>query len=154
MSKRRKPFVSRWPKTTNTIAIAIEGACVTPHARAIMGRNAELFDLLRRGAMRDKLDFDRLTKAILIAENLREFPLAREHGETFERAFDALRSIDSARRERGSDRFVGTAEQLDAIRVALLVHQQQLRAASASEIDAAETRLRAQQLTIQGRRAA
>ena len=154
MSKRRKPFMSRWPKTVNTIGIAIEGACVTPRARAIMVRNADLFDLLRRGAMRDKPDFDRLTKAILIAENLREFPLAREHGETFEQAFDALRGVADARQARGSDRFVATAQQLDAIRVALLVHKQQLIAASASEIEAAEKRLRAQQMSIQGRKAA
>ncbi len=148
---RRRPFVSRWARPVNTIATAIEGACVLPNAEAIVQRNQELFVLLRSGRMREKRDYDRLCKAVLMAENLRMFPLAREHGPTFEAAFDALCQVANARRDRKLDHYVATADQLARIKDALLVHAEQVRAASLSEIEKAERKLYAQQLTVQGR---
>lgn len=153
MSRRAKPFRSRWQPATNTLAIAAEGARVAPNAAEIISNNKMLFGALRSGQMREKAAFDRLTKAILIAENLREFPLAREHGATFEAAFDALVQIANRRQAKSLDHYVATGPELDAIELALDVHAVQVQAASLSEMEHAHARLIAQQMTLQGRAA-
>ena len=139
-------------KLGNPMVIAMQGAALAINRDEVIANNAQLLDLLRTGQMTDKRSYDRLTMALLMAENLRRFGLANDHGDTFEAAFDAL--VEIGKRKVGRDHYVARGPELDAIDLALTVHAVQMRNASVREIEEAQRIVVAQQMTIQGRKAA
>jgi hypothetical protein len=133
------------------VSYAIEGASKLPSEQAerIIVSNARAFTALRIGAAtRD--DFDKLTQAALMADDLRRFKLAREHKATFAAAIDALTAIltrsISLTAHGSTPRYVATGPELNAIELALLVHSVQVRAVSVREMESSVRKLHGQWL--------
>ncbi len=134
----------RRPVLLNPVAYAIEGASkLPPEQRAgILAGNAMALAALRKGdATRDQ--FDRLTQAILIADELRAFGLASDHADTFAKAIDALAAI-LARTELTAGRYVARGPELTAIDDAVFVHSVQIEHVALSEMERAQGRLSSQ----------
>ncbi|NNM65941.1 MAG: hypothetical protein HKL99_15275 [Burkholderiales bacterium] len=132
------------PILLNPVAYAIEGACKLPPEQraAIVAGNTAALTALREGhATRDQ--FDRLTQALLIADELRAHGLARDHADTFATAIDALAAI-LARMERTGGRYVARGPELTAIDDAVFVHSVQIENVALSEMERAQRRLGAQ----------
>ena len=134
------------------ISIAMRGAALAPNRDELIAENRQLLDRLRTGQLREKRDFDRLAKAVLIADELRRFSLATDHQRTFEAAFDALVAV--SRRKAGRSHYIARGPELEALSLALDVHAVQLQHAAMREIEEAQRRVLAQQQTIQGGKAA
>lgn len=133
----------------NPIAHAIEGAAKLPldQRKRIIDGNARAFIALRAGrATRE--DFDHLTQAALMADDLRRFRLAPDHKATFAAAIDALAGVlsrSALRTPPGSTpRYVATGPELGAIELALFVHAVQVREVSVREMEICVRRLQAQ----------
>ncbi len=128
----------------NPIAYAIEGAGKLPAEQraAIVAGNLAALTALREGhATRDQ--FDRLTQALLIADELRAHGLARDHTDTFAAAIDALAAV-LARTERTGGRYIARGPELTAIDDAVFVHSVQIEHVALSEMERAQRRLGAQ----------
>ena len=128
----------------NPVAYAIEGAGKLPPEQraAIVAGNTAALTALREGhATRDQ--FDRLTQALLIADDLRAHGLARDHADTFVKAIDALAAI-LARTDKTAGRYIARGPELTAIDDAVFVHSVQIEHAALSEMESAQRRLGAQ----------
>ena len=133
----------------NPVAYAIEGASKLPRdqvQRIVVG-NARSFTALRAGTATCE-DFDHLTQAVLMADDLRRFRLASNHKATFATAIDALAAIltrSLARTCPGSTpHYIATGPELSAIELCIRVHRVQVEEVSVREMESAVTRLQAQ----------
>lgn len=127
----------------NPVAYAIEGARKLPPEQraAIVAGNAAALTALREGNATPE-QFDRLTQAILIADELRAHGLARDHADTFAKAIDALAAI-LARKEKTAGRYVARGPELTAIDDAVFVHSVQVEHVALSEMEHAHRKLSA-----------
>ncbi len=134
----------------NPIEHAMKGASVVLDRAQLSRQNWLLLDELRAGTMTLRPAFDRLTRAILVGDRMRQFSLGREHLRTFEAAMAALNAIRDRKNDSGRDHYLASGPELQALRDALLVHDVQLEYAAVSELQEAWRKLEASEMTVQG----